>query len=340
MPFVDIVGKVVGPVVAGLWSHLHLGRYLSFKLQEIKGQLHSYSDEDEFWKDIIGPMHHRGGNVRLRLGDIVELKNFQLTDWFPRAPGVFWTAEGFRRRGSANNHIEYQTNHHKVYTPNGKYFMVSGGIGTNRILAHQSPQGSYRILCATSSGVCDAGIPVVIPEDFCSRIEERLLEGKGIEVDLKGRLVSLPFHHNELALPARGSHLHDGLKDWLTSSLHVPRYLLIVESPLLIHKYISDHRLIASAWTLFATEGEDQVRPSFTYASFDPSNARSLQNAFAFLEDYVRKHGGNVIYTDCDEHVRRLDSKYSLNRILTEGVRAHQDFNKIFDWGENVQGVD
>lgn len=340
MGLMEVIKGVFGPVVAGFWSHLHLSRYGAFKRLAIQRGIRTYYNEKDFWRDLIGPKFYAGGEQLLKLNDIVELKGFQLTEWFPRAPGTFWTEEGFQRRSAAQVDIERVTEQFKVYGPAGKYLMVTGGVGTTRILPHRGEAGQYRVLCATSSGFCDAGIPIVVLDDVCAAIEKPLLENHGIEVDLKGRLVALPFDLKELVLPARGTELREPLKDWLSSALHIPRYFIAVETTLHVKRYTSDFRLKAAAWTLFARESGGQIQPSFTYASFDPRSAESLERACDFITGYVGTHGGTMVFTDFDEHVRRLDAKYPLSEVIRGRVDARRDFEKLLSWGTALRGAE
>ena len=115
--------------------------------------------------------------------------------------------------------------------------------------------------------------------------------------------------------------MQERLRDWLSSSLHIPRYLIAVESSLEVKRYISDFRLKATGWTLFAREHRGETQPSFTYATFDPRTSQSVERASDFIGEYVRNHGGTVVYTDFDEHVRRLDAKRSTPESVTAPVR-------------------
>ena len=213
--------------------------------------------------------------------------------------------------------------------------MISGGVGTNRALPHQGEVGRFRVLCATTSGYCDAGVPLIVLDDVYASIENPLAENHGILVDLKGTLVELP----ELVLPARGAVLSQPLYDFLSSSLHVPRYCVLVESSLQVREYISDFRLRASAWTLYVRETKGRIQPSFTYATFDPQDEFSLEEAGEFVRTYVRDHDGTVTYTDFDEHVRRLDSKYPLSKVFVSSVAgAEEDLKKLASWGDSLGG--
>jgi hypothetical protein len=333
----ELIEAIVGPVLAGFWSHLNLPRYGHIKLLTINRGVREYAGEDLFWADMLSADTGR----RLKLNDVVKLTGFQLAEWFPRAPGTWWTEQGRAMREAASEHIEAFTargHASTVYSPKGKYMMVSGGVGTNRLLPHAGESGKYRVLCATSSGICNAGIPVVLLEDVYEAIEEPLGEKQGLEVDLTGRLTELPFSDTEFVLPARGSPLEDTLREYLASTLHVPRYVLLVESSLLVKKYISDFGLRAAAWTLYAQEAEEGLRPSFTFSSFDPRDLGGIERSVDFINEYVRSYGGKIIFTDFDEHVRRLEARHSLAEIMNGPSAVSADLARLKSWGKAVQG--
>jgi hypothetical protein len=123
----ELVQAVVGPVVAGFWSHLNLGRYGSIRYLAATRGIRAYQQEEDFWRDVIAS----NTNTPLQIGDVVELTEFQLTEWVPRAPGVWWTDEGRRRRDAASGYAEGHvpgSETHEVYSPRGKYLMVSGAL--------------------------------------------------------------------------------------------------------------------------------------------------------------------------------------------------------------------
>ena len=78
------------------------------------------------------------------------------------------------------------------------------------------------------------------------------------------------------------------------------------------------------------------ILPSFTYSSFDPRDNQSLQRAAHFMVDYIKNHGGSVIYTDFDEHVGHLDAKYDLSEAMSGPIDAKEDFNKLLAWSQTL----
>src|SRR5207244_3642596 len=80
--------------------------------------------EEQFWDE--------GGNV---VFGAVRLNGFRLTDWFPRAPGVYWSRYAREARemvwsGQSNTDAELG----KYFSPESKMGLIEeGGIGTIRL---------------------------------------------------------------------------------------------------------------------------------------------------------------------------------------------------------------
>ncbi len=153
---------------------------------------------------------------------------------------MFWTADGNEYRIQASDFIDRQTDKYIVYSPQGKTLMVLGGRGTTRLESHLGNY-DYKVLCATSSGRCDAGIPLVVSKSIYEDIRNELQHEGSICANLRGFYSPLPLNYEELVLEAPGSELPAKLRSWLANSLHIPRYCLKVDSRLLIEKRKSDY---------------------------------------------------------------------------------------------------
>jgi hypothetical protein len=329
-------------IFTGFWTYLRAWELLRIKHREISHGVHSYGDEQQFWFDLIGKgAAHPISTDRLMLGDVVDLKDFLLSEWFPRLPGTYWTEDGTRRRIWAEQNRELWDGDTQVLTPEGKTELVTGGVGTLRVLPHKGGDGEkYGVLCLTSSGRCDAGIPLVVHEreymNLLDQLTERRRIGKSVEVSLKARLQELPLREEEFTLAARGARIPEMLEHSLLRSLGVPRYFLRVESPLQITTFYSDRGLEASAWTLYS---DDHGAWSYTYTGFDVNTGGAVEEAVDFLNAYVRRHHGTKMYTDFDEHVPRLDAIHPLQRVMEHKARPAKDFKEFFRWTSTVQGA-
>jgi hypothetical protein len=115
------VQRAVEPLVRGFWNYLHLDKVLKLEVKILQRGIHTYQSEQDFWRDLNGrDSRNNLATEQLELGDVVELKGFQLTEWFPRLPGTYWTPEAATRRQWATRHREHWDQETEVLTPEGK----------------------------------------------------------------------------------------------------------------------------------------------------------------------------------------------------------------------------
>jgi hypothetical protein len=84
-----------------------------------------------------------------------------------------------------------------------------------------------------------------------------------------------------------------------------PSHFLRLESPLQRNTLLWDRKVEASAWTTYAYGNGSW---SHTFSRFGPNSRGAVEEETEFLIEYVRRHDGRKIYTDCDEHTPRLDA--------------------------------
>lgn len=325
-----IVNKVIGPLVGGISGYFNLPVYGRAKYNEIRGRILTYNSENEFWKDAIGPYFYNPAPTNLFDGQLVKLDNFEITEWFPRCPGLIWTKDGNKYRNQATKFLDRGlTDQYIVYSPRGKTFMVLGGRGTTRLESHLGDY-DYKVLCATSSGRCDAGIPLVVSRDVYEEIRNELQHEGSVCADLKGFYSQLPLHYDQLVLESPGSELPMRLRSWLANSLYIPRYCLKVESRLLIRKKESVSNIQATAWTLFRFE-DPELPYSFVFWSFDPRNEDSILSATRKIQIYIENYGAGEILTDFDERVQRFVSKFPLSSVMDPRMDTITEQKTIFE---------
>jgi hypothetical protein len=326
------------PMVGYIAKYFGIQRFIQISARALQRGTREYHSEEAFWRDLIG-RDSRGGlaETPLQLNDIAVLRGFQLSEWFPRSPGTYWTPDGRARREWAAGHKETWDEETEVLTPMAKTRLVTGGVGTCRVKAHKGDNGrGYGVLCATSSGICDAGIPVVVGEDLYNSVLDLLHDGKGVEANVTGQLLVLPFDCEELLLGARGAEIPDDMRSFLTTPLDVPCYYLRVESRLHLKPLLSDFKLESSAWTLYS---DADGAWSFTYAGFDPMERGAVDRATEFLVQYVRRHRGTRIYTDFDEHLKRLDARHPLDKVMSGNFNCADDMLAFVTWTKTLQGA-
>src|SRR5688500_9404437 len=118
------------------------------------GEVRDYYNDQPFWHDVLG---YTTTQSALRRGERVLLRNFTLSPWVPRVPGLFWKVESGKLRESAQTEMIGPG----LYSPSGKTRRVLGGIGNVRLL----PTDTGRLVCASSSAQFWQGVPVLLQGD-------------------------------------------------------------------------------------------------------------------------------------------------------------------------------
>lgn len=325
-----IIKQVISSIFGALKGNESLQEYGKILLKKAKGDVVKYQLEEAFWKDAIGVYLHEPGQRRLITGKAVELRNFLITEWFPRCPGLIWTSQGEEYRLSAEDYTwdrsgdnyvreirDYTSFVGKkmgVYAPMGKSRMVLGGLGTTRLekIEDTSSGTEYRILCATSSGICDQGIPLLVAEGVYEKLNESLTTEGVIGANLTGFYSEIPVHWGDTLIKVPGSEeLSQKLQEELQTTLHVPRHCIVIKSPNTVDtQSVNDNvhaNIRATAWTLFKSSFLFDGY-SFTFGYFDPRSEESINRASKFILEYVQSLRGEEIYTEFDRKIARLHS--------------------------------
>jgi hypothetical protein len=116
-----------------------------------------FVSEADFWNKSEQPVF-----------GVVRLTGFKITDWFPRAPGVFWSERARMARETVfASEPEQDAQLGKFYSPQSKMGLIeNGGIGTIRLRPRQI-DGVYCWLATALTGInCHTGIPLAIPENL------------------------------------------------------------------------------------------------------------------------------------------------------------------------------
>jgi hypothetical protein len=141
-----------------------------------------YTDENSFWEDAHAE--------QLWDGRRVGLDQFNITEWVPLQPGAlggssYATDEAFRYL-----HFDPSLGHH--YRPEGKIGLLRSGIGCARYGAVRSEHGLQYVVGATSSEICDAGVPLLVDEGHYETFIERVRELGSVAARISGRVQLLP----------------------------------------------------------------------------------------------------------------------------------------------------
>jgi hypothetical protein len=275
----------------GLKDYIEFWYSDNFKKESIR-EILAYDNNNSpgdkyFWKEIMV------GN--LLKGQKIRLLNFQISPWFPRKPGLFWSHDAASARERAfRYHVEQENHRGFVLDVYGKTLMTElGGIGS----VNFKKDRDFVLITATSSGNTEEGIPIVCRKNVWQQIEKEFSKGNLIEVDLQGHLVNIDRENDSFFL----------------RSPSIPRIALLINSLLNIKIKASRLRINVTPWTVFETT--DRGRPyGFTYVNHNLFND-SIDDSKKWITDYVENHNGKVILTDFDENLHQLHAIFPLNDV-------------------------
>jgi len=305
-------------VGAARWiiDYLEIPNYLSLKARRIFEGEKTYNSEEHYWNDILGPIFHKRKlrNPVIREGDVVVLRNFQLSPWSPRLPGLYWTLAGKAIRQKTVQRLRHSKGLGLHYDPyDKKKRMVRGGMGTVRLANHEH----LRLYGATTSGKIDAAIPVVVSSNVSKNLLRFSKKIPLMEVDLRGAVRMIPLTYQ----PGR-------------LSPHIPKLCLYVNSILNVKKYISDFALKASGWTIYYNPKSEKSEKSygFTYCHFNPIDEGEAVEATNWMHNYIDEYtkGDGIAITDYDELVPRFQSAVLPLTNVMDGNIDYEAISSIF----------
>jgi hypothetical protein len=294
--------------------------YLKLRIRETVSSSITFNNSEEFWEAILQKEFRNYNNSvePLRNNQVINLRNFFLTEWTPKLPGRVWTKSGNTNLLHGIQDIIGQMNiYDRIYNvlgPEGKRMMITGGFGSLRIKPRQNDD--YCMLLnavSVNNWHCDYGIPIVVSKPAYNEYL-RYAENKGAPelVELKGVLcLNVGINQLQIITPSIGARLDNELQDLLSDIPDLPKCFIYVSSPNdLTLRYNNSHPE-AIAWTMFRTSND--IEPlRLTYAYFNPNNNDSTNEAVSFINKYVLEFEGTEILTDFDGQKRRFISKSSL----------------------------
>ncbi len=291
----------------------------------------TYTDNKSLWGAML--------EERLRATITLKLKDFFLSEWFPRSPGLFYTPEAEGARADAMNfvlsaprlsqlrgiddadrerHAElaYTTDatpdYMYIFDPYGKISMLKGGIGCIRLKDKVVESGRVWFLSASSTLVAHEGFPVALPNQLYERYIDQIASEGALSCTLIGRLQFLPQPLVKL------------FEDYSS----IPQLYLLAEKiiPLDIRKTAQRRPLRVSVAVSFQSEYEGQPRMYASYVTFDPGQAGSLKTRIDWLENtYVSGMYQGRIVTDFDEQtIRFRGAVFSLEKVMNNGLQKSE----------------
>ena len=120
----------------------------------------SFPNDEAFWKSASGSVFSS-----------VTLVDFKLTEWFPRAPGVYWSEHGIQARRYAEDRDGIDDPElGRIVRPRSKMDLVEeGGLGTIRLRPRRIDSTDYWLTTAVTGIQCAGGVPVAVPDGLVAR---------------------------------------------------------------------------------------------------------------------------------------------------------------------------
>jgi hypothetical protein len=260
----------------------------------------------------------------------VELRRFWLTEWVPIEPGLYsedYSATVRRRFAEDYSYNEMLGPH---YIPKVKATMRQGGLGCHRLGAVKKPgEPPYYILGATSSEVCDQGIPVRLSERDYGLVADEIREEGSVLASVGGRVTFIPE-----AVPGGRSQYR-------------PTYGVDVEAIEPENGGTNDS-LVACVFITFTAartlevEGtyDGRTRPLLTsYSHFRPGNRDgTLRHSVSWLNRYVEEYGDkrSRIVGDFDAYRSHLDR---VEQPLVEIMAGRPNLEVLEDMSRRTGGL-
>ena len=286
-----------------LYNYYGLKDYCSFlyddifregsNIVEIEAYNYDHIQGDRiFWAKVL--------SKQLKKGQKLRLKDFQISPWFPRIPGQYWTPEACNAREYAfSRHIEEENENGIVFDVFGKTLMTQvGGIGS----VNFNKDRDYVLVTATASGFTDEGIPIICRKNVWEQIEKKIDEQKMIEVDIDGTLVNINSEDSSLFLRTGG----------------VPRVAVLLNSILNIKIRESALGIKVCPWTIFETDNEDKPY-GFTYKTHSLF-IDDIKQTNIWLDRYIDSNKGKARLTDYDEDLNYFNAIFPLRDIARGSI--------------------
>ncbi len=244
--------------------------------------------EEQFWG--------QGGDV---LFGSVDLQGFLVTDWFPRAPGVFWSERAHLARfGVYNSAPENDPELGLIYRPSSKMELIEqGGLGTVRLLPHKVDGTRCWFATAITTLQCHAGIPLAIPD--------AVLEKSGLKwgetANIKGPV----------------KFLHDVGLDDVADSVHGARPLIVFVEALKPVRTQGAGTVVITPVVLFETDDE-YGRTHYSFVQCSAGKDSDLDEAAEWIEKYSAKHSGRIITNFDQQRPILANAPLSYQKLLTK----------------------
>jgi hypothetical protein len=261
------------------------------------------------YKDIFSEKQFWGEGSDIVLGD-VGLNGFRITDWFPRAPGVYWSPDARMVRKRIWSGGVYTDSELGLYfSPMSKFrFIELGGVGTIRLRPRIIDGVDCWLATALTGTVCHGGIPLAIPDVV--RRESGV--DWGDRVNLRGRV----------------RYLQDAGLDDTAASVHHARPLIVFVDKL---EGVATRRpqesIFITPVALFEEGCEEGYEEdydfwqhflNYTFVNCEAGSDAEIDAAVGWIEKYATKYAGRIITNFDEQRPVLADAPLSYQRLVAK----------------------
>lgn len=253
-----------------------------------------FSSNEQFWEAVL--FSRRGIGLRW-----VELIDFQVTDWFPRTPGLYFSPNAKRARREAEHYVTREQGL-EFYEPRGKMHMIQGGIGSVRFKPINFGHDDYWLCTATSSRYCHSGIPLAIPNILMEKIGFDFL----YKFDISGQVRFLP----------------DFLERHFYHMSRIPQIYISVDN--IIPKRTFRNLPVKITPMVFFTGGQNmglEQQENVTFVTCRSDSFDELDAASEWVDWYARRYEGKIITNFDQQRLIFEDAPFSLQNVMNGNIR-------------------
>lgn len=247
------------------------------------------SSNEDFWRPII-----ESPQPALRW---VRLVHFQVTNWFPRTPGLYHTEQALSSRREARNYV-FEENGVYMYDPYGKGHMLDGGIGSVRFKPVSINGEECWLSTATADGICHTGLPLAIP----TRIMEYYDFNFDSSYQITGKVTFLPEF-----LDRHFYHWH-----------RIPQVYISVHTIKKSGREKSgDVEITPMVFFTGAGDSPDErFSRGVTFVRCVANSTADLERASSWLSKYVDRYGGTIVTNYDQQRPTFQDAPFSLQKVM------------------------
>lgn len=250
--------------------------------KRLKGEFFEYDMTDNgdlrFWRDLLKDEFHdpfdkkiEAASKFLRVGDIVELNNSNISRWVPVFPGKKYSVEG--EKILDNFHNEFPVNHdfgleEELVVRNDS--TVLSGSANIRLL----PINNEYLLCA-SGLLCETGIPILVTEKmYNEKLQDPISKNGCASAKIECTLSELPGDWK------------DRIEKMSSDSSNIYGLPRIVLKANAIKEIGTPANSIAEAWTQFIDVKYGHT--SMMSSIFSPGDPDDMQKAVNMIANYKK----------------------------------------------------